>query len=80
MPMNKWNYTSTLPAHLYGVVLKLNAGTTLHFTLKVKSEEKTLGKPRSRWEGNIRRDLREIGWGMWTECMGFRIGTISSLS
>jgi hypothetical protein len=22
-----------------------------------------LGRPRRRWEGNIKMDLREIGWG-----------------
>jgi hypothetical protein len=25
-------------------------------------EKKPLGRPRHRWEDNIRRDLREIGW------------------
>jgi hypothetical protein len=25
--------------------------------------KRPLGKPRSRWEDNIRMDLREIGWG-----------------
>jgi hypothetical protein len=24
---------------------------------------RTLGRPRSRWEGNIKMDLREIGFG-----------------
>jgi hypothetical protein len=24
---------------------------------------KPLGRPRRRWEDNIRMDLREIGWG-----------------
>jgi hypothetical protein len=29
-----------------------------------KSEGKRpLGRPRRRWENNIRMDLREIGWG-----------------
>jgi hypothetical protein len=23
------------------------------------------GKPRGRWEDNIRMDLKEISWGMW---------------
>jgi hypothetical protein len=26
-------------------------------------EERTLGRPRRRWEENIETDLREIGWG-----------------
>jgi hypothetical protein len=25
--------------------------------------QRPLGRPRSRWEDNIRMDLREIGWG-----------------
>jgi hypothetical protein len=26
------------------------------------------GRPRRRWEGNIKRDLQEVGWGMdWIE-------------
>jgi hypothetical protein len=24
---------------------------------------RTLGRPRRRWEGNIKMDLRELGWG-----------------
>jgi hypothetical protein len=26
-------------------------------------EKKPLGRPRRRWEDNIKMDLREIGWG-----------------
>jgi hypothetical protein len=26
-------------------------------------EKRPLGRPRFRWEDNIRMDLREIGWG-----------------
>jgi hypothetical protein len=26
-----------------------------------------LGKPRHRWEGNIKMDLSEVGYGVWTE-------------
>jgi hypothetical protein len=25
-----------------------------------------LGRPRRRWEGNIRIDLRELEWKVWT--------------
>jgi hypothetical protein len=27
-------------------------------------EKRPLGRPRRRWEDNIRMDLREIGWGV----------------
>jgi hypothetical protein len=26
-------------------------------------ERRTLGRPRSRWENNIKMDLQEVGWG-----------------
>jgi hypothetical protein len=26
--------------------------------------KRPLGRPRRRWEDGIRKDLREIGWGM----------------
>ena len=25
-----------------------------------------LGRPRHRWENNIKIDLQEVGWGAWT--------------
>ena len=27
---------------------------------------RTLGRPRRRWVDNIRLDLQEVGWGIWT--------------
>jgi hypothetical protein len=34
-----------------------------------------LGRPRCRWEDNIKMDLREVGWGAWTGLIWLRIGT-----
>jgi hypothetical protein len=34
-----------------------------------------LGRPRHRWEDNIKMDLREMGLGMWIGFIGLRIGT-----
>jgi hypothetical protein len=34
-----------------------------------------LGRPRHRWEDNIKMDLREVRWGAWTGSIWFRIGT-----
>jgi hypothetical protein len=29
---------------------------------------RTLGRPRSRWEDNIKMDFQDLGWGMdWIE-------------
>jgi hypothetical protein len=34
-----------------------------------------LGRPRCRWEDNIKTDLQEVGWGAWTGLIWLRIGT-----
>jgi hypothetical protein len=34
-----------------------------------------LGRPRRRWEDNIKIDLTEVGWGAWTSSVYLRIGT-----
>jgi len=41
-----------------------------------KSEGKRpLGRPRRRWEDNIKKDLQEVECGVWTELSWLRIGT-----
>jgi hypothetical protein len=39
-------------------------------------EKKPLGRPRRRWEDNIKMDLQEVGWGAWTGLvwLGIRTG------
>ena len=37
--------------------------------------KRPLGRPRRRWVYNIRMDLQEVGWGMWTGLGWHRIGT-----
>jgi len=32
-------------------------------------------RPRCKWDDNIRMDLKEIGWKVWTGCIWLRIGT-----
>jgi hypothetical protein len=34
-----------------------------------------LGRPRHRWEHNIKMDVQEVGWGAWTGLIWLRIGT-----
>jgi hypothetical protein len=34
-----------------------------------------LGRSRRRWLDDIRMDLVEVGWGMWTGLVWLRIGT-----
>jgi hypothetical protein len=41
-----------------------------------KSEGKRpLGRPRRRWEDNIKVDLQEVGWVPWTGFIWLRTGT-----
>jgi hypothetical protein len=39
------------------------------------------GRPRLRWEGGIKMDLREIGWvqGVWSGFTWHRMGTVGGL-
>jgi hypothetical protein len=39
-----------------------------------------LGRPRRVWEDNIKMDLREVGWGVWTGSIWLRLGTDGGLS
>jgi hypothetical protein len=34
-----------------------------------------LGRPRRRWEYNIKMEFQEVGWGAWTGLIWLRIGT-----
>jgi hypothetical protein len=35
----------------------------------------SLGRPRCRWEGNIKIDIRGMGWRAWTGLLWLWIGT-----
>jgi len=35
---------------------------------------KPLERRRLRWQGNIKMDLTEIGWKLWTGCIWIRVG------
>jgi hypothetical protein len=37
--------------------------------------KRQLGRPRRRWEDNIKMDLLEVGVGLWTGSIWLRIGT-----
>jgi hypothetical protein len=37
--------------------------------------KRALRRPRHRWEGNIKMDLREIVFGGWIGFIWFRVGT-----
>jgi hypothetical protein len=41
--------------------------------------KRPLGRPRRRWEDNIKMDLLEVRWGSWTGWIWLRIGTAGGL-
>jgi hypothetical protein len=41
--------------------------------------KRPLERPRRRWEDEIKMDIREIGWGVWSGFTWNRIGTVGGL-
>jgi len=37
--------------------------------------KRPLGTRRRKWEGNIKLDLQEVGWGVWNGWSWLSIGT-----
>jgi hypothetical protein len=52
---------------------------TQHFGAE-NLKRKDHSEDRRRWEDNIKTDLREIGWEMWTVYIWLRTGTSEGLS
>ena len=42
--------------------------------------KRPLGRPRRRWEDNIKMDLQEVGRGAWNGSSWLRIGTVGGHS
>ena len=59
-----------------GHVAHMGQGRGVYRVLVGKPEGKRpLGRPRRRWEGNIKMDLQEVGGGLRTGWSWLRIGT-----
>jgi hypothetical protein len=59
----------------------MGEGRNLYTVLVGKPESKRpIGRPRRRWEGEIRMDLREIDSGVGSGFTWLRIGTAGWLS
>jgi hypothetical protein len=59
-----------------GHVAHMGASRDAYRVLVGKAEGmRPLGRPRRRWEDNIKMGLREGGWGTLTESIWLRIGT-----
>jgi hypothetical protein len=54
----------------------MGEGRVAYRILVVRPEgRRPLGRPRRRWEDNIKMDLQKVGWGAWTGLIWLRIGT-----
>jgi hypothetical protein len=59
-----------------GHVARMGERTDAYRALVGKPEgRRPLGRPKRRWEDNIKMDLQEVGWGAWTGSVWLRIGT-----
>jgi hypothetical protein len=47
--------------------------------VKSSGGKRLLERPSRRSEYGIKRDLREIGWGVWSGFTWLRIGTVGGL-
>ena len=59
-----------------GHVARMGEGRGVYRILVRKPEgQSPLGRPRRRWDDNIKMDLQEWDVGLWTESSWLRIGT-----
>ena len=59
-----------------GHVARMGEERGVHRVLVGKPEGKSpLGRPRRRWEDNIKRDLQDVDVGVWTGSSWLKIGT-----
>ena len=59
-----------------GHVARTRNRRNLYGVLVGKPEgNRPLGRPRDRWEGNIKMDFQEVRWVAWTGWSWLRIGT-----
>jgi hypothetical protein len=59
-----------------GHVARMGEGRGAYRILVGRSEgRRPIGRPRCRWEDNIKIDLYEVGCGTWTGLIWLRIGT-----
>jgi hypothetical protein len=42
--------------------------------MRIPEGKRPLGRPRHRWEDNIKMDFQEVEWGSWPGSSWLRIG------
>ena len=61
-----------------GHVVRMGKRTGVCRVLVRKPEERRpLENPRHRWEGNIKTDLREVGWRIYLDLFGSGYGQLA---
>jgi len=74
-PINVWVIKSRRMTWT-GHVVRMGEGRGVYRVLVGKPEgRRPLGRPRHRWEDNIKLDLQEVRCGAWTESSWLWIGT-----
>jgi hypothetical protein len=75
----EWRRYEELTKYCFGDQIKKNeiGGTcsmcgqgrgAYRMSVGIPDGRRPLGRPKRRWEGNIKMDLQEVGWGMeWIE-------------
>jgi hypothetical protein len=48
---------------------------TYRVLVRKLEEKKPIGRPRSRWENNIKMYLQDVGWRAWTGLIWIGVGT-----
>jgi hypothetical protein len=57
-------------------IARMGEGRGVYKVLVGKPEgNRPMGRPRCRWEDNIKADLQEVGCGVWTGLSWLRIET-----
>jgi hypothetical protein len=47
----------------------------IQFLVRKRQGRRPLGRPKYRYEDNIKMNLTEVDWGAWTKSIWLRIGT-----
>ena len=61
-----------------GVACSTYGGVAYWVLVEKPKGKRRLGRPRRRWEENIKMDPQEVGLGTWTALIWLRIGTVGA--
>jgi hypothetical protein len=71
-----WRFRLSRRMRWAGHVARMGEGRGAYRILVGRPEGRSpFGRPRRRWEDNIKMDLQQVGCGAWTGLIWLRIGT-----